>query len=130
MSQHRDVGSTRRGSQQVANVAMSQRRDASTSRRLNVTTPQRRVVSTSRRLNVASSQRRDVSAIFASPSLKAKGTRNRGSFKNVRTRARKSEQLRPRLAEKRPTFVFFFSFMIKLRMFYRLITCVITSSMF
>ena len=122
MSQHRDVGSTRRGSQQVANVAMPQRRDASTSRRLNVATPQRRDASTSRRhnvatpqrrdastsrcLNVATPQRRDASAIYASTSLKEKGLEIEGGSENVRTRARKAEQQRPKLVEKTLTFVF------------------------
>ena len=69
-SQRRDVGST--------NIKFNnmQRRDASTSRRLNVATLQR--------LNVATLQRRDVSASSAFSSLKAKKRvhilRYRGSY--------------------------------------------------
>ena len=49
---------------------------------------------TSRRLNVATLQRRDVSAIPASPSLKAKRGPEFEATEIVRTRARKSEQQR------------------------------------
>ena len=73
-AQRRDVGSTRRGSQQVANVA----------------TP----------------QRRDVSANSVSTSLKAKGPEIEGGSKNVRTKARKALQQRPRSAERRLVFIF------------------------
>ena len=91
------------------------------SRRLNVATPQRRDTSTSRRLNVATS--------FSITIIKRKRGQNWRVSKNARTRARKSEQQRPGSAEKRPTFVFS-SFMINMVMFYRLSTCVVTSSMF
>ena len=81
----------------------------------NVATSQRHDVWSTRRgsqlvANVATHQRRDVSVISTSPLLKRKGTRNRGGSKNVRTRAHKAKQQRPRSAEKRPTFVFFFFF--------------------
>ena len=77
----------------------------------NVVTSQCRDVSTSRhRVNMkkksTSSQRRDVIAISPSQSLKAKRDQNSGVSKNVRIRARKAKQQRPRSAEKRPTFVF------------------------
>ena len=93
----RNVGSIRRGSQQVANVVTS--------------------------------QRRDVSANSVSSSLKAKGPEMERGSENVWTRAWKALQQRPRSAERRLVFVFFF-FSEKLLMFYRLITCIIKSSMF
>ena len=79
--------------------------------------------------NVATPQRRDVNAISASPSLKAKGTRNRGGSENVRTRAWKAEQQRTRSVEKTLVFVFFF-FSERLLMVDRLIKCITKSRMF
>ena len=67
MYQHCNVGSTRRGSQKVTNVA----------------TPQRRDVATLRRLNVATLQRCDVSAISASTSLKEKGPEIERGWENA-----------------------------------------------
>ena len=53
------------------NVVTPQRRDVG-STKIEVNKQQRRDISTSRRLNVAKLQHRDVSAIYASPSLKEK----------------------------------------------------------
>ena len=65
------------------NVATSPRRDIPTSRRW-VNKYRSQQAETSRRLNVATLQRRDVSAISASPSLKAKkvdkNSRHRRSY--------------------------------------------------
>ena len=73
-SQRRDIGSTRRGSKQVANVATPQRRDISTN--------------------------------SVSTSLKENGPEIEWGSENVRTRARKALQQRPRSAERRLVFVF------------------------
>ena len=88
---------------------------------------QRRDASTSQPLNVATLQRRDVSAISPSQSLKEKRDQNSRVSKN--DKGTKSRSAATQIREKRPTFVFS-SFLIRLMMFYRLNTCVITSSMF
>ena len=62
---------------------------------MNVMTSQRHDVG-STKIEVNKRQRRDVNAIFASPSLKAKRDQNSRSSKNVRIRAQKSEQQRPK----------------------------------
>ena len=71
----------------------------------NVMTSQRRDVG-SMIIEVNKWQRCDISVIFASPSLKAKRGPEIRASKNVRTRARKAEQQRPRSTKKRPTFLF------------------------
>ena len=67
-------------------VNKQQRRDISTSRRLNVATSQRRDISTSRRLNVATLQHRDVSASAVFSSFKSKQGAELEVSGNVRTR--------------------------------------------
>ena len=57
----------------------------------NVATSQRRDVG-STKIEVNKWQRRDISAIFASPSLKAKGDQNWRVSKNVRKKAHKAER--------------------------------------
>ena len=93
-----------------SNVATSQRRDVSTSRRLNVATSQRRDVSTSRRLNVATSQRRDVSVSAVFSSFKSKQGAELEVSGNVRTRGRKSEQQRHRSGRRARDLYCFFVF--------------------
>ena len=90
-----------------SSVVTSQRRDVG-STNIEVNKRQRRDVSTSRRLNVATSQHRDVNAISASPSSKAKRGPELDGGEMVRTRARKSEQQRPRPEEE--TYFCIFSF--------------------
>ena len=105
--QCRDVPTSQRwvnkhGSQRAAKVATSQRRDVSKSRR-----------------------QRDFSITI----IKGKRDRNLRASRFVRTRARKAEQQRRKSVKKTVTFVFFF-FPERMMMFYRLNTCVLTSSMF
>ena len=91
---------------------------AGTSRRPNVATSGQHEEEvnkwpTSRRLNVDTSQRCDLATSrrqrdFSITIIKSKRGQNSRVSKYVRTRARKAEQQRPRSAEKRHTFVFFF----------------------
>ena len=111
-SQRRDVKSTRRGSQQVANVV----------------TPQRRDVAKSRRLNVATLQRRYVNAIFASPSLKAKGIRFRGHRK-THGRGHGKQSSRNQIGGE-DSWICIFFFSKRMLMFYGLIMCITKSRMF
>ena len=115
------------------NIATSQHLDIPTSRRRvkekrKSTSGQRRNASTSRRLNVAMLQRRDVSVISASPSLKAKGTKNRliGKRTDEGTESRAAAN---QISGEDSCFCIFF-FPERLLMFYRLIMCITKSNMF
>ena len=100
----------------------------------NVATSQRRDVG-STRIEVNKRQRHDdpnfatSARFFVSPSLKAKRGPKIKASRYVRTRAQKAEQQRRKSAKKTVTFVLFF-FPERMMMFYRLNTCVLTSSMF
>ena len=94
-----------------------QRRDVPTSRRQ---------VNENRSQQAATSRRQHNFCLSIIKSKK--GTRNQGG-RYVRTRARKVEQQRRKSVKKTVTFVFFF-FLERMMMFYRLNTCVPTSSMF
>ena len=94
----------------------------------NVSTPQRRDTSTSRRLNFATPQLRDVSAISSSPSLKAKGTRIRGDRKTYELGHEKQSSSDEINGE--DSFFCIFFFPERLLMFYRLILCIPEFSMF
>ena len=101
-SQRHDVRSTRRGSQQVTNVATPQRRDVATSR----------------------SQ-----CDFCLNIIKSKGTRNRGGIGKCTDEGTKSIVGATHISGEETCFCIFF-FSEKLLMVYRLITCIIKSSMF
>ena len=63
-----------------------------------------------RRLNVAMLQRHDVSSISASPSLKEKGTRNRGGLKIRTNKGTKSKAAATQISREETYFcIFFFS---------------------
>ena len=94
----------------------------------NVATPQRREASTSRRLNFATPQLRDVSAISPSPSLKEKGTRIRGDRKTYGLGHGKQSSSDEISGEDSCFCIFFFP--ERLLMFYRLILCIPEFSMF
>ena len=84
---------------------------AGTSRRPNVVTPQRRDIE-STYIEVNKWQRRDVSTSYSSQSLKAKGGpefRGDRRSRNVRTRARKSQQADFDFGEEPSFCIFFFS---------------------
>ena len=95
-SQRRDVGSTRRGSQEVANVA----------------TP----------------QCRNVSAISASASLKAKGTKKMRGIEKRTDEGMESRAAANQISGEDTCFCIFF-FSERLLMVYRLIKCITKSSM-
>ena len=79
--------------------------------------------------SVATPQRRDVNAIFASPSLKAKGTRNRGGIERRTDEGMESRATVNHIIGEDTCFCTFF-FSERLLMVYRLIKCIPKSSMF
>ena len=102
MYQHRNVGSTRRGSQKVTNVATPQRRDVATLRR-----------------------QRD----FCLNIIKSKGTRNREGMGKLMNEGTESVEATTQISGEDTCFCIFFFFEKRLMM-YRLIKCITKSSMF
>ena len=93
-SQHRDVESTRRGSEPAANVATSQCRN----------------VSTSRRLNIPTLQRRDVRANSASNIIKSTWSRNHGGIEERTNKGTESRAVATEISGEETYFcIFFFS---------------------
>ena len=102
MYQCRDVGSTRRGSQQVTNVATPQRRDVATLRRQHD---------------------------FCLNIIKSKGTRNREGMGKLTNEGTESIAVATQISGEDTCFCIFF-FSEKRLMMYRLIKCITKSSMF